>query len=237
MRSSQRWTPTMPRLAVDGYWRAHVIRADRLSRALAAKSGAPAGWTWRVGIGRCRPSAIRRRRIASRNSPRGPGFCCVCGQPVYRFGWHSRPVGRRAKPPRGMAHRLRGGVAALERAERPRPDAAAFASTAMRADRRTALEDRRNRPPGAAVPRLARIPRHAVAGAAVVLGRAQPSGDQPRCARRQMRRGGEVARAKPRGANCPDLMLRSAQRARLEAWLRIGTHPSRRRFAPPRVRL
>ena len=19
---------------------------------------------------------------------RGPGFCCVCGQPVYRFGWH-----------------------------------------------------------------------------------------------------------------------------------------------------
>ena len=43
------WTPPMPRLAVDGYWRAHPIRADRLARALAAMSGAPAGWTWRIG--------------------------------------------------------------------------------------------------------------------------------------------------------------------------------------------
>src|SRR5690349_13023468 len=37
--------PPMPRLAIDGYWRAHPLRADRLARALAAKSGAPAGWT------------------------------------------------------------------------------------------------------------------------------------------------------------------------------------------------
>ena len=28
--------PPMPRLAVDGYWRAHPLRADRLARALAA---------------------------------------------------------------------------------------------------------------------------------------------------------------------------------------------------------
>jgi hypothetical protein len=20
---------------------------------------------------------------------RGPGFCCICGQPVFRFGWHT----------------------------------------------------------------------------------------------------------------------------------------------------
>ena len=26
----------MPRLAVDAYWRAHAIRADRLARALAS---------------------------------------------------------------------------------------------------------------------------------------------------------------------------------------------------------
>jgi hypothetical protein len=39
----QRWTPAMPRLAVDAYWRAHAIRADRLARALAAQSGAPTG--------------------------------------------------------------------------------------------------------------------------------------------------------------------------------------------------
>src|SRR5262249_32143188 len=29
------------------------------------------------------PAPYRERRFA-----RGPGFCCVCGQPVYRFGWH-----------------------------------------------------------------------------------------------------------------------------------------------------
>ena len=31
------------------YWRAHPLRADRLARALAAESGAPDGWTWRLG--------------------------------------------------------------------------------------------------------------------------------------------------------------------------------------------
>src|SRR5258707_9991233 len=44
-----RWMPPMPRLVADSYWRAHVIRADRLSRALASLTGAPEGWTWRVG--------------------------------------------------------------------------------------------------------------------------------------------------------------------------------------------
>src|SRR5665213_4488580 len=46
---ARRWTPPMPRLAIDSYWRGHPIRADRLARALAASSGAPAGWTWQVG--------------------------------------------------------------------------------------------------------------------------------------------------------------------------------------------
>jgi len=85
--------PPMPRLAIDGYWRAHPIRADRLARALAAKSGAPAGWTWRLASGAQRdlprsfrfpPAPYRERAFA-----RGPGFCCVCGQPVYRLGWHA----------------------------------------------------------------------------------------------------------------------------------------------------
>src|SRR5262249_28544848 len=40
--------PAMPRRAVDSYWRAHPVRADRLARALAAASGGPAGWTWRL---------------------------------------------------------------------------------------------------------------------------------------------------------------------------------------------
>ena len=89
---ARRFIPPMPRLAIDGYWRAHPIRAERLARALAAKSGMPSGWTWRLATGaksdlpktfRAPPAPFRERAFA-----RGPGFCCVCGQPVYRFGWH-----------------------------------------------------------------------------------------------------------------------------------------------------
>ena len=85
--------PPMPRLAIDGYWRAHPTRADRLARALAARSGAPAGWTWRLASSRRSnlpksfrypPAPYRERAFA-----RGPGYCCVCGQPVYRLGWHA----------------------------------------------------------------------------------------------------------------------------------------------------
>lgn len=104
---ARRFTPPMPRLAVDSYWRAHPLRADRLSRALAARSGAPAGWIWRladeppVRVRRRGPPAADERpdwlaahfRVPpapyrERDHARGPGFCCVCGQPVYRFGWH-----------------------------------------------------------------------------------------------------------------------------------------------------
>ena len=33
----------------------------------------------------------------------GPGHCCICGQPVFRFGWHRRS-GRRRPPSRGQWH-------------------------------------------------------------------------------------------------------------------------------------
>src|ERR1700758_4771938 len=49
---SRPFIPPMPRLAVDGYWRAHPLRPDRLARALAAQSGAPTGWVWRLSAGR-----------------------------------------------------------------------------------------------------------------------------------------------------------------------------------------
>jgi hypothetical protein len=84
--------PPTPRLAIDSYWRAHPIRADRLARALAARSRAPAGWRWQLGTDResglplsfRTPPAPYRERVYTL----GPGFCCVCGQPVYLFGWH-----------------------------------------------------------------------------------------------------------------------------------------------------
>jgi hypothetical protein len=83
--------PPTPRLAIDSYWRAHPLRADRLARALAARSGQPEGWTWQLGkaksgrpvIFRVPPAPYREKAFA-----RGPGFCCVCGEPVYQFGWH-----------------------------------------------------------------------------------------------------------------------------------------------------
>src|SRR5438128_9596516 len=85
--------PPTPRLAIDGYWRAHPLRADRLARALAARSGAPAGWSWRLANSRNGelPTSFRVPPAPYREpefSP-GPGFCCVCGQPIYRHGWHA----------------------------------------------------------------------------------------------------------------------------------------------------
>jgi hypothetical protein len=84
--------PPTPRLAVESYWRHHPLRADRLARGLAARSGAPEGWTWRTGAKgeegmastfRAPPAPYREKA-----HNRGPGHCCVCGQPVFRLGWH-----------------------------------------------------------------------------------------------------------------------------------------------------
>jgi hypothetical protein len=88
---SRPFAPPTPRLAIESYWGAHPLRADRLARALAARSGAPSGWTWRLGdrgrglsdTFRTPPAPYREREYAQ-----GPGCCCVCRQPVYRLGWH-----------------------------------------------------------------------------------------------------------------------------------------------------
>jgi hypothetical protein len=85
------FVPPTPRRAVESYWRAHPLRADGLARALAARSRAPQGWSWRLGPKasglpasfRVPPAPYRESRFAL-----GPGHCCVCGQPVFRFGWH-----------------------------------------------------------------------------------------------------------------------------------------------------
>jgi len=121
----RRFTPPMPRLAVDSYWRAHPLRADRLARALACRSAAPPGWRWRLfddtsprltrgserktpvepAPGNSRQAGLIRSVGTFRIPPApfrepchalGPGFCCVCGQPVYRFGWHVDLWGRGA---------------------------------------------------------------------------------------------------------------------------------------------
>jgi hypothetical protein len=90
---SRPFIPPTPRLAIDSYWRAHPIRADRLARALAARSGAPKGWMWQLGSNRKSglPTTFRTPPAPYRESAyaRGSGSCCVCGQLVYRFGWHA----------------------------------------------------------------------------------------------------------------------------------------------------
>jgi len=84
--------PPTQRRAAEAYWRHHPLRADRLARALAARSGEPAGWHWRLGHDREAdlPMSFRIPPAPYREAAftRGPGHCCVCGQPVYKLGWH-----------------------------------------------------------------------------------------------------------------------------------------------------
>jgi len=63
------FVPPTPRIAIESYWRAHPIRADRLDLAARGPQGRPAF------------------HVSARHPQ--PGFCCVCGQPVYRLGWHA----------------------------------------------------------------------------------------------------------------------------------------------------
>jgi hypothetical protein len=91
--------PPTPRRTIDSYWRAHPLRADRLARTLARRTGAPDGWTWRLGSidgKRDLPTSFRMPPAPFREQAmsRGPGFCQVCGQPAYAFGWHVDLWGR-----------------------------------------------------------------------------------------------------------------------------------------------
>jgi hypothetical protein len=108
-----------------------------------------------------------------------------------------RPVEARTQPERRMAHRLCGGLALVERAERLRSAAQAAAVAALRHHRNASVEDRRGRPPHAAVPGLARAQARCLAIAARVLGMSQPAGHQPRGSCGQMRRRGDLSRAQP----------------------------------------
>jgi hypothetical protein len=84
--------PPTPRRAIESYWRHHPVRADKLARALAARSGAPEGWAWHIGGGKASAGALGFRAppapFREKAHAKDPGHCCVCGQPVFRFGWH-----------------------------------------------------------------------------------------------------------------------------------------------------
>ncbi len=104
---SRPFLPATPRRAVDSYWRQHPVRADRLARALAAKSGAPEGWAWRVGLHKASGAVGFRVPPTPFREPahaKGPGHCCVCGQPVFRLGWHRDLWGGQAPNPNATWH-------------------------------------------------------------------------------------------------------------------------------------
>jgi len=63
-------------------WRARLLpAAERLAAGVGGSATAA-----RTG---CQPhSGHHPRPFRERAYARGHGFCCVCGQPVYRFGWH-----------------------------------------------------------------------------------------------------------------------------------------------------
>lgn len=99
--------PATPRRAIESYWRAHPLRADRLARALARASGAPPSWSWRLDAApEGRRGSFRAPPAPFREAPygRGPGQCCVCGQPVFRLGWHRDLWGDGWPNPRATWH-------------------------------------------------------------------------------------------------------------------------------------
>ena len=108
---NRRWTPPMPRLAVDGYWRAHPLRADRLTRALARRSGTPEGWTWRLKDGAREGFAGQLSRAARAVSREGVLARTGLLLRVRPAGLPARlargPVGSRTEQECDLAHGLR----------------------------------------------------------------------------------------------------------------------------------
>jgi hypothetical protein len=97
--------PTLTR-AVESYWRHHPLRADRLARALAARSGAPEGWCWQLGggpshaalpglAGSSRPTLAEASRLLGLAQPSGrqPGRARV---QILRGGERATSWGRLA---------------------------------------------------------------------------------------------------------------------------------------------
>ena len=71
----------MPRLAVDAYWRAHADPRRPAGPRARRQSGAPAGWTWRVG-GKGLPASFRAAaravsRAAFRRAARASAACAA----------------------------------------------------------------------------------------------------------------------------------------------------------------
>jgi hypothetical protein len=120
------------------YHRAHPIRADRLARALATRTGPPLSWTWRISDKRKSglPSTFRTPPAPYRERAYSLG-------PGGLSSWVAhRPVGHWTEQQIGMALCLRRSMAILECAEQRGPAAATPTNAALRRNWQTALEER-----------------------------------------------------------------------------------------------
>jgi len=182
--------PATPRRPVDSYWRYHPVRADKLARALAALSGAPKGWVWQVGIRKSGPRVSFRVPPTPFREPaytKGPGHCCVFGQPIFRFGWH-RDLWGDGRPNQNATWHS-GCVAAWNLWIAPSDHVRHLKVLQKR--RCLATGERLiGRSPRSLVQGLARLSRYTVACIAGLLGRPEPAGHQ------SIRSRGEV---RPRG--------------------------------------
>ena len=88
--------PPTPRLAIESYWGAHPIRADRLARALAARSQVPDGWTWRLGTvgAACLSRSARHLRRTARATTRWVQDFAVCVVSLSTAGAGTLTFGR-----------------------------------------------------------------------------------------------------------------------------------------------
>jgi len=171
------FTPPMPRLAVDSYWRGHPVRADRLARSLAARSGTPADWRWQCAsddMADAKPSRMRRkgsrqpgimRGVPTFRTPPapyreqrfalGPGFLLRVRPTGLSVRLAHGPMGQRPQHKCGLACRLHRGLGLVDRTERLRCGSAPIAARPLRGRWRAAVEDGRDRSPRPAVPGLA----------------------------------------------------------------------------------
>lgn len=209
---ARRFTPPMPRLAVDFLLAGASVAGRPLVPCAGEAQRHPGGLDLAAG-GRTTGSRQTARPPGRRRAPglaggpfSGPARALSgtrsCARP--RFLLHLRPadlpvwlacgfVKSRRQPQRRVACRLCGRLGFVDGAERLCVGAQAAAAAALCANRWTPVENRGGRPPRPAVPGLARPPRRAVAEAVGLLGRTEPAGHQSRRACRQMRRGGAVA--------------------------------------------
>ena len=115
------FVPPTPRLAIDSYWGAHPLRADRLACALAARSGAPTGWglaargqsqEWLADHIQNAPSALPRTRIRT-----GSRILSCMRATGLSLRLARRPMERWPKQECDLALRLCGRMAILDCSE------------------------------------------------------------------------------------------------------------------------